>query len=90
VSTVTLQEARKRLEELVKNLPTEGEIIITDGREPVALLRASPVFSTGTGSHSVLDIKPVSVGGLLKPYPHPDDDSLGEMLEGKLENRHPK
>ena len=33
-------------------------------------------------SHSVLDIEPVSVGVLLKPFGR-DDDLLGEMLEGR-------
>jgi hypothetical protein len=32
--------------------------------------------------HSVLDIELVSVGALLQP-PGPDDDLLGEMLEGR-------
>ncbi len=33
-------------------------------------------------SHSVLDIKPVSLGGVLQPLGS-DDDLLGEMLEGR-------
>ena len=74
----------------MKSLPAQGEIVITDGRKPVATLRAAPEFSLGPGSHSVLDIKPLSLGGLLKPYPDPNDDRLGEMLEGKLDNWHPK
>ena len=33
-------------------------------------------------SHSVLDIKPVSLGGVLRPFSS-EDDLLGEMLEGR-------
>jgi hypothetical protein len=37
----------------------------------------------GQGSHSVLDIPPVSVGAVLRPLTS-EDDWLGEMLEGRL------
>ena len=33
--------------------------------------------------HSVLDIPTVSVGRILRPF-SPDDDLLGEMLEGRM------
>ncbi len=36
--TVTLDEAQKRLGELVKSLAAEGDIVITDGQKPVARL----------------------------------------------------
>ena len=84
MSTVTLEEAKQRLGELVQSLPTEGEIVITDGQKPVAKLASVP------SGHSVFDIKPRSVGGILRPYPHPDDDILGEMLEGKLDKVFPR
>ena len=32
--------------------------------------------------HSIFDIQPVSVGGILRPF-SPDDDILGEMLEDR-------
>jgi hypothetical protein len=32
--------------------------------------------------HSLLDIEPESVGGILQPFGH-DVDLLGEMLEGR-------
>jgi hypothetical protein len=32
--------------------------------------------------HSVLDIAPVSLGRVIRPF-SPDDDLLGEMLEGR-------
>lgn len=38
MSTVTLDEAKLRLGELVKSLPAEGEILITDGQKLVARL----------------------------------------------------
>jgi predicted DNA-binding antitoxin AbrB/MazE fold protein len=34
------------------------------------------------GRHSVLDIRPVSLGQVLRPL-SADDDLLGEMLEGQ-------
>ncbi len=33
--------------------------------------------------HSLLDIPPVSLGSVLRPI-RPDDDLLGEMLEGRV------
>ena len=36
------------------------------------------------GIKHILDISPVSAGAMLVPYPSPDDDILGEMLEGRL------
>lgn len=41
--------------------------------------RPAPI---GGKAHSVLDIKPVSVGRVLRPL-NGDDDLLGEMLEGR-------
>ena len=84
MSTVTLEDAKLRLDELVRSLITEGEIVITDGQKPVAKLAPVP------SGHSAFDIKPRSVGGILRPYPHPDDDILGEMLEGKLDKVFPR
>ena len=74
MSTVTLADAQERLEELVHNLPLEGEIVITLGDRPVARLAAISECTT------LRDHKPASVGGILKRYPDPDDDLLGEML----------
>jgi predicted DNA-binding antitoxin AbrB/MazE fold protein len=36
----------------------------------------------GRGGHSVLDIRPISLGQVLRPLSR-DDDVLGEMLEGR-------
>jgi len=38
MSTVTLDEAKLRLGELVQSLPVEGEILITDGQKTIARL----------------------------------------------------
>ena len=76
MSTVTIVEAQQRLGELVKRLPTEGEIVLTDGEKAVAKL-------TLAERPSIWAIKPHAVGRLLRPYPDPDNDILGEMLEGK-------
>jgi len=40
------------------------------------------VESITAGSHSIVDIVPVSVGRVLRPL-SADDDLLGEMLEGR-------
>lgn len=84
MSTVTLAEAQVSLGELVKRLATEHEIIITDGQKPVAKL------APASAGHSVFDIQPRSVGAMLRPFPHPDDDLLGEMLEGKFDKAPPR
>lgn len=39
------------------------------------------VESLSAGNHSILDIRPVSLGQVLSPSP--DQDLLGEMLEGR-------
>lgn len=80
MSTVTLAEAETSLAQLVKRLATEREIVITDGQQPVARLAAAT-----PAKHSVLDIQPRSVGAILRPFPHPDDDLLGEMLDNKFD-----
>ena len=75
METVTLSEAQKRLAELVHNLPRGGELVITDDDKPVAKL--SPVATPTT----LRNLKPKSIGAVLRPFPSPDDDTLGEMLE---------
>jgi hypothetical protein len=54
------------------NLPEGQEVTVHSPR------------SLKQGSHSLLDIPPVSVGAILKPLTS-DDDLLGEMLEGRLD-----
>ena len=49
------------------------------GRTPQPSESRKPAVS----GHSVLDIAPVHVGRVLRPL-SPDDDLLGEMLEGRL------
>ena len=49
------------------------------GRTPPLSESHKPAVS----GHSVLDIAPVHVGRVLRPL-SPDDDLLGEMLEGRL------
>lgn len=75
MKTVTLSEAQRTLPELVRRLEQEGEMLITDADHPVArLTRASD-------GHSLRDLQPVSLGGVLRPFPSPDDDVLSEMLD---------
>jgi hypothetical protein len=56
----------------------EGQdvIVLAHGTVPGAALMQ------GTRQHSVLDISTVALGSVLRPLT-PDDDLLGEMLEGR-------
>ena len=45
--------------------------------------RTVPLSMSARAGRSVLDIGPVSVGKVLRPL-SPDDDLLGEMLEGRV------
>lgn len=78
--TVTLIEAQQHLSKLVRNLAREGELLITDADKPVAKL--SPVTSE-MGRCSLRDLKPSSVGGVLRPFPSSDDGALAEMLDAR-------
>jgi len=69
-----LTEAQKNLVELVHDLPPEGELVITDDNKAVAKL------SRVSERTSLRDLKPASVGAVLRPFPSQDDDTLGEML----------
>ena len=40
MTTVTLEEAQARLPELIENLPTGEELVITQDQRPIARLRA--------------------------------------------------
>jgi prevent-host-death family protein len=72
--TVELEEARANLSELIESASAGEEIIITKGAKPVARLSA-PAEST-----SLRDLKPSSVGGVLRPITGGEDDILDEML----------
>ena len=77
MQTLTLLEAQQHLAELVREFGSEGEWIITDASGPVAKL--SPV----NVSASLRDLRPKSVGAVLRPFPAPEDDTLGEMLDSR-------
>ncbi|MGA2659567.1 MAG: type II toxin-antitoxin system Phd/YefM family antitoxin [Verrucomicrobiota bacterium] len=77
MQTVTLGEAQEHLAELVRQLGREGELLITDAEKPVAKL------SSVTERPSLRDLKPNSVGAVLRPFPCPEDDTLGEMLDAR-------
>jgi hypothetical protein len=63
-----------------------GVVVLADGvRFPEG--QEVTVLSSATApadrqAHGVLDIPPVSVGSVLRPFTA-DDDLLGEMLEGR-------
>jgi len=77
MQTVTLDEAQRHLTELVRDLARKGELIITDADKPVAKL--SPVIA----HTSLRNLKPKSVGAVLRSFPSPEDDTLGEMLDAQ-------
>ena len=74
MQTLTLLEAQQHLTELVRGLTREGEWVITDADQPVAKLSPVPPRI------SLRDLRPQSVGAVLRPFPSPEDDMLGEML----------
>jgi hypothetical protein len=53
---------------------------LPEGQEVTVL--APGAWPTSTRPHSILDIAPVSVGGVLRPLTA-EDDLLGEMLEDR-------
>ncbi len=60
-----------------------GVVVLTDGvrfpeGQEVSVL-APPL--AGSNAQSILDIPPVSLGSMIRPFTA-DDDLLGEMLEG--------
>ena len=75
--TVTLAEAQQHLAELVRDLAREGELVITEADKPVARL-TPPHAQT-----SLRNLSPKSVGAVLRPFPSPEDDTLGEMLDSR-------
>lgn len=75
--TLTLPEAQQNLPELVRGLGCAGEWVITEADKPVAKL------SPATSAPSLRDLRPKSVGAVLRPFPSPDDDTLGEMLDAR-------
>jgi prevent-host-death family protein len=77
MQTVTLDEAQRHLTELVRDLARRGELIITDADKPIAKLL--PV----SAPTSLRELKPKSVGTILRPFPSPEDDTLGEMLDAR-------
>ncbi len=77
MQTLTLSEAQRRLTELVHGLAWEGELFITDADQPVAKLSAMPATT------SLRNLRPKSVGAILRPFPSPEDDTLGEMIDAR-------
>jgi hypothetical protein len=59
---------------------------LADGQEVTVVVPDSAAadrqMEEVSGTHSVLDVPPVSVGAVLHPLAS-DDDLLGEMLEGR-------
>jgi antitoxin (DNA-binding transcriptional repressor) of toxin-antitoxin stability system len=74
MKTVSLDEAQRQLVELVRNLPFEGELLITDEDKPIARL------ASAAARPSLRDLQPASVGDILRPFPDAEDDLLSEML----------
>ena len=86
MKTLALDDAQRDLRALVRDLAASGPIILTDGGLPIAQIDAVLPLNLNSSTvkeRSLLDLIPWESGGSLRPYPHPDDDILGEMLEGK-------
>ena len=77
MSSITLDQAQRRLPELILSLSTGGDVLILDANIPVA--RLSPVTPLAARP-SLREHQSSSVGALVRPYPSPDDDLLAEML----------
>lgn len=75
MQTIDIHDAQARFIELVESLSPSDAVLITRGDRPVA--RLTPADERP----SLRDIRPSSVGELLRPFPSPDDDILGEMLD---------
>ena len=74
---MTLEDAQKHLAEIVRSLSSAGEVMILESDQPVA--RLSPVGQIT----SLRDLRPRSVGAILRPYPSAGDDLLDEMLDSR-------
>jgi hypothetical protein len=60
-------------------------VCLPEGQEVTVLahgIAADALPGVGLPPHSILDIPTVSLGSVLRPLT-PDDDLLGEMLEGR-------
>jgi antitoxin (DNA-binding transcriptional repressor) of toxin-antitoxin stability system len=80
MTTVSIPEAQRDLPKLLKNLNGGGAFLIADSGNIVARVDS---VATPAKRPSLRDIKPSSVGALLKPLNSADDDILGEMLDSQ-------
>ncbi len=69
MQTVTLEEALARLPALLDGLPEKQELLVTRNGRPVARIAVTPESSAAASDwpRSILDLKPMSVGRVLKP-----------------------
>jgi antitoxin (DNA-binding transcriptional repressor) of toxin-antitoxin stability system len=63
MATISVEEAERRLSEIIELLPPDGEVVLTRNQQPVALLRVLPQSVQsgrrfGTLKGSVLSISP--------------------------------
>ena len=70
----------------VRGCMQNGVVVLSDGvhlpeGEEVTVLAAGNTLA-GRKAHSILDIPPVTLGGVLHPLTA-DDDLLGKMLESR-------
>jgi antitoxin (DNA-binding transcriptional repressor) of toxin-antitoxin stability system len=66
MQTLTLEEAQARLPELIAALPEPQEFTITRDGENVAQIAVTPASKAKPAPRSILDLKPMSVGKVLK------------------------
>jgi hypothetical protein len=67
---------------VVRGHVQNGVVVLDDGAQLPEGQEVSVLVVAKQGTHSVLDIPPVSMGKILRPL-GPDDDLLEEMLEGR-------
>jgi antitoxin (DNA-binding transcriptional repressor) of toxin-antitoxin stability system len=75
MQTVTLSEAQEHLTALVRGIAQAGELLITEEDTPLASLSPMPP------SASLRQLRPSSVGAILRPFPSADDDTLFELCQ---------
>lgn len=75
MQTVPLSEAQEHLTALVRGIAHAGELLITEADTPLASLSPMPT------SASLRQLRPSSVGAVLRPFPSADDDTLFELCQ---------
>jgi antitoxin (DNA-binding transcriptional repressor) of toxin-antitoxin stability system len=71
MATISVEEAGRRLSEIIETLPPDGEIVLTRNQQPIALLR--PLRRTSPSARRLGTLK----GSILAIAPDFDDIPAG-------------